>query len=492
MFLNRFLFIFCQLTHFIFLCFLVSFQFFLRDFGDDLKLTIVLFLVFFGFAIHFIQRILAHKRYDYFSFGFLFLFSYFIVYFHLAMLKIFGFEVIKKYEWFIWADTTNISQPILIAACGLFAYFLGSGIRSTKKISNYKSIDTSTPHHATVQLLTLLAFISYIIFLFTSGSYISGAYARDGSLLSAYAIRLFNILMFGALCIELHKIFNLENRTLSLRQYIKKFYSPLILLLCIHVVMSLIVGDRGPIFTYIILFFSVYFIKYYSLRFLYALLFMLCISFVFSVLGEARTRAVDQSFIERFISASSAENQEKSKWFYEKVPGQNFIELALSVRTLNAVVRDVPSEYDYQYGLFQLQQAVAIVPGLSRIYHNQVFDGDPRYDGTANFITWLIHRHDVDYGDGTSIVADIYLDFGLVGVVLILFAFGRIIAIYEIRLKYEKVEFNFYFLFFMTYLSKSIYLPRSSIMLEFSNILFSLFAIWLMNELVKNVFLKYK
>lgn len=480
------LFKFCQLIHFLFLCFLVGLIFF-GDLGDKLTLTVVLITVFFGFVIHVIQRILVFKRYNYFSFGFLFLLSYLIVYFQLAILKILGLDIIEKFEWFIWADANNISKPIIIAACGFFAYLLGSGISSSKKISSYKTEKISTPYRGTVQLLTLMAFVSYAIFLLTSGSYILGAYARDSSAFSAYAIRLFNIFMFSSLCIELHKIFNRENKTLSLRQYVKNFYFPLVLLLCIHILMSFLVGDRGPILTYVILFFSVFFIKYHSVKFFQVLVLIGGMSFVFSLLGEARTRVVDESFIERFSTAAS---RAESKWFDEAVPGQNFIELALSVRTLNYAVRDVPSEFEYQYGLFQLQQIAAIVPGVSRIYNILVFDGDARYDGTANFITYLIHRAEMDYGDGTSIVADIYLDFGLIGVILILFAFGRMIAVYEMRMKNGKVEFDFYFLFFMTYLSKSIYLPRSSIMLEFSNILFSLFVIWIVNDLVKNKFLK--
>lgn len=478
---------FCQFLHFLILSFLVSLIFF-GNWNDDIVLNFVLAMVPLGLVIHVIQRKIVFKSYEYFSFSFLFLLSYLIVYFQLAFLKILGIDIIEKLEWFIWADVNNISKPIVIAACGLFAFFLGSSARPKNKIDGFEP-KKNTPIRGTVQVLTILAFISYIIFLLTAGSYVFGAYARDAGVLSNYAIRLFNIFMFSSICIELHKIFISEKHDLNIRQYLKSFYFPLVFLLCIHIFMSFLVGDRGPILTYSILFFSVFFIKYYKLKLLQVFLSIIFIGAILSILGETRTRVVDTSFVERFSSAAFSE---ESQYFTEPIPGEDFVELALSVRTLNYVVRDVPEEFDYQYGLFQLQQLVAIVPGASRVYNNLVFDGDPRYDGTANFVTYLIHRTEVDYGDGTSVVADIYLDFGLIGVIFILFAFGRIMAIYELRMKNGNVEFNFYFLLFMTYLSKALYLPRSSIMLEFSNIIFCLFVIWSVNSIVKRKFIRLK
>ena len=130
----------------------------------------------------------------------------------------------------------------------------------------------------------------------------------------------------------------------------------------------------------------------------------------FTILGEARTRAIGESFVDRLVLATEAG---EPKYFDESVPGASSIELALSVRTLAVSVESVPEEFDYHYGGFQLQQIAAVVPGAQGMVNKLVYNGDPRYNGSANFITYLIHRRPVDYGDGSSVIADLYLDFGI-------------------------------------------------------------------------------
>jgi hypothetical protein len=195
------------------------------------------------------------------------------------------------------------------------------------------------------------------------------------------------------------------------------------------------------------------------------------LSTFFTILGEARTRVLGNSFGDRLSTAS--ETSGESEYFDESVPGSSLIELALSSRTLAVSVRDVPSEFDYQYGMFQFQQLVSIVPGAQRLINNIVYDGNPIYDGSANFITYLIHRRSVDYGDGSSVIADLYLDFGIIGVVIVMFIFGRFISRIELDVHQRNIKLDLRFLAFMAFLSNAIYLSRSTIMLEFAGIILS-------------------
>ena len=186
--------------------------------------------------------------------------SYFIVFFQLATLKIFGLEISQSFAWFIWADPSNVSYPITIAACGLLAYILGTTVPSrSRSFHQERTAPRRRLHVTTVKILTILAFASYVLFLLTAGSYVSGAYARDASPISAYFIRFFNIFMFSALCIELHRILRCGLLDLSLVKYCRQFYRPLTLLLVTHLAMSFLVGDRGPIIAYLILFTSVFY-----------------------------------------------------------------------------------------------------------------------------------------------------------------------------------------------------------------------------------------
>jgi len=120
---------------------------------------------------------------------------------------------------------------------------------------------------------------------------------------------------------------------------------------------------------------------------------------------------------------------------------------------------------------------VSVIPGLQGLLNKLIYDGNPVFDGSANFITYLIHRRPVDYGDGSSVIADLYLDFGVVGVVVLMLLFGRFISRIELNIYSGNTKFYFRFLVFLTFLSNSVYLSRSTLMLEFSGIVLSYFLI---------------
>lgn len=453
------------------------------DTFNDNELSIrILSVILYSMALHLFQLKLVMGRLYYFSFGFLFPFGFFIVYFQLAALNAFGFRILDNFELFIWGGSSNISRTISVAGLGIVAYFLGE---TGKKTARDKPSYQLQNDRSIVRLITYLSYFFYILFLMNSGSYISGAYtsygASDGTALATYARKLFNISIFSALSIELYRILNSTIRYHTIWSYIRSFYPPLVLLTFISVLISIYVGDRGPVITLLILSFSIFFIKYYKLSFLKTFFIIFILSTIFSLLGEVRTRVVGDSFLDRVSEASLTPGG--SEWFgeAENIPGANLIELALSVRTLSVCVRDVPNEFDYHYGMFQFQHLASVFPGAQGLINKLVYGGDQIYNGSASYITYLIHRRPSDYGDGSSIIADLYLDFGIIGVVIIMFLFGRFISRIELDVFQEKIKFDLRFIIFLTFLSNSIYLSRSALMLEFSNIILSYFLIKLVS-----------
>ena len=456
--------LFCIFSYLIFIITRVQFG----TFDDNAMALKILVAISVATVLHFIQHKLIMGKLYYFSFSFLFPLGYLIVYFQLAILQVGGLSVLSQFENFIWGGSSNVSATISVSGLGLVAFFMGA----VAKPSRYDSTQYLVPHvRALVKLITFLSYIFYIFFLINSGSYLSGAYVDDGTPLASYASKLFDLCLFAALCIELHRIIQSDTKRLTIMSYIALFYQPLVLLVVIHILMSIFVGDRGPVITLSILSFSAYFIKFYQLNFVKVLVIIVMLSTFFTILGEARTRVLGNSFGDRLSTAS--ETSGESEYFDESVPGSSLIELALSSRTLAVSVRDVPSEFDYQYGMFQFQQLVSIVPGAQRLINNIVYDGNPIYDGSANFITYLIHRRSVDYGDGSSVIADLYLDFGIIGVVIVMFIFGRFISRIELDVHQRNIKLDLRFLAFMAFLSNAIYLSRSTIMLEFAGIILS-------------------
>jgi len=440
-------------------------------YNDQQVSLIILLAVAYAYFLHIIQLKVIFGAINYFSFGFLFPFGYLIVYFQLAALDSFGFGIITKFENFIWGGNQNIAKTITIAGLGIVAYFLGVSEKPSKcigEISNFRY------PKSLVQVLTYLSSFFYILFILNSGSYIFGAYVNDGTWLAPYSAKLFNVCLFSALCVELYRISQI-NIHCSILTYLRSFYTPLLILTMINILFSIYVGDRGPVITYSILLFSIFFIKFYRLSFFKVIFIVVFSSFFLTILGEARTRISGEGFVGRVSSA----NQDATTpvWFDERVPGSNFVELALSVRTLAVSLRDVPHEFSYQYGMFQIQQLVSVVPGLQGLVNKAIYDGNVIFNGSANYITYLIHRRHVDYGDGSSVIADLYLDFGVVGVIVVMFLFGRFISRIELDFCLGNFRLDFRFLAFLTYLANSIYLSRSTLMLEFSGIVLSYFLI---------------
>lgn len=436
---------------------------------DDQQVSLtILAAVAYAYILHFTQQRVIFGAINYFSFGVLFPFGYLIVYFQLAALDSFGFSVLSQFENFIWAGNHNIAKTISIAGLGIVAFFLGVSGRPSKFI--VENGEVRYPK-SLVQVLTYLSIFFYILFLSNSGSYIFGAYVSDGTWLASYSAKLFNVSLFSALGVELHRIFQSKKRY-NILTYLGSFHRPLFILTAFHILFSIFVGDRAPVMTYSILLLSTFFIKYYRLSFFKIVILLVFLSAFFTILGEARTRVIGEGFAARVSSAS--QDAAAPVWFDDSVPGSDFIELALSVRTLAVSIRDVPQEFSYQNGMFQIQQIVSVIPGLQGIVNKVFYGGNNIFNGSANFITYLIHRRPVDYGDGSSVIADLYLDFGAVGVIVVMFLFGRFMSRIESDVFTRNIKLDLRFLVFLSFIANSIYLSRSTIMLEFSNILLSL------------------
>src|SRR5690606_1604389 len=101
-----------------------------------------------------------------------------------------------------------------------------------------------------------------------------------------------------------------------------------------------------------------------------------------------------------------------------------------SVRTLHAAV-DHTERNGYYYGVFQGVQIIGIIPGLG-IYIQNLLNVDFHSFGSAAFLTFEILGSNPTHSLGTSIIADIYLDFGILGVIIIFFLFGMFVRYLEI------------------------------------------------------------
>lgn len=420
-----------------------------------------------------------------FSFSSIFILGFVIVHFQIISLQVFGYHLPHYSYYKVWGmdSIENISTISSLIAMQMF--MIGSFHGSKIKVINKNLIRTDSTF-----FLLLFTYVFYVLFFSTSGSYKYGEYAAGDSLAgSNYFLKLFNIFLIASIISNLSKISRLERHG-SLVDYLNLFNKPLLAILFWHLAFSLFVGDRGVIITYGILIFSLYFYRWKRLKIHQVVISILAISVFLSIVGEVRqSRYSGDSYSER-IQQSLFEEKTHSRWYDQNVPGASFIELAQSVRTLNHAIYNVPDNYDYKYGMYQLKRIIAVIPGASGIFNQVISNGEWKYDDTANFISFLIQGENPTYGDGTSITADLYLDFGFLGMYVGLLIFGLIIGCNEPKLISGNQDYlNLGWIAILVFLSKSLYLSRSSISLEYSTIILVWCALYI-NYHISNSFSK--
>lgn len=431
--------------------------------------SIVVAVINFSFFLCYIRKF----GLSFFSFSFIFLLGYLIVHFQVITLEVIGYELPNKTYSTFWASDSVKNKSILYSLVGLLSYFFGYYL-SCKSSLNLKSKNLVGSNNTSFLLIG--AYACYILFFINSGSYSSGDYSGEGaSSISSYFFKFFNVLLSSIIIIKLSSFISDKNITsinVNIYKYLKYFGLPVLFLVFWHMIFSLYVGDRGQVIFYGVLLFSMYYIRFNKLELIKTIIYILILSISLTIIGQVRqSRHTGESLLTRFTTVTST--NEESKWYDQKVYGDSTLELALSMRTLNHSIYNVPSKFDYQYGLFQLQRLLAIVPGVSGVFNKIVYDGERKYDGTANFITFLIQGDNPLSGDGTSIIADIYLDYGLFGILFVMVLFGFFIGSNEYKLVTGTyTATNFCWVAMLIFLANSLYLSRSSIFAILGNIVF--------------------
>jgi oligosaccharide repeat unit polymerase len=97
--------------------------------------------------------------------------------------------------------------------------------------------------------------------------------------------------------------------------------------------------------------------------------------------------------------------------------------------TSRAAFRIVPDDYDYFYGKFKLIGFAGIIP-YSR---GLLVDPNDPFVTSADLITVGILGDNPTWSLGTNIIADIYVDFGIPGVIALMYAMGRVGAYIQHR-----------------------------------------------------------
>lgn len=438
---------------------------------ETINKTYLTFVISLAFFSSFIYYKLIKNKFGYFpwlSIGSLFVIGHFIVSFQLYLTYIFGFELNQVFDYFIWSNKDVVNKAAVISLVASLSFFCGNAFsifkskNLRKKTLNYKlSINT----------LFVFALIFYVLFIFQSGSYALGFYsAGDQGQYFSYFNNGFNIFLKAALILKLYYVNNNYKSFIvtSIYDYIKLIGIPISLLVFWHIIFSIYVGDRGPVISYILLYFSIYFLKFYKISFIKFLVMVFLLSTVFSIMRNSRTRDDARSYYERL---STVEINKNNFFDDQSVLLPLTIDLALSARNLHHSITNVPSQHDFMYGQYQILQIFSGIPFLGSWYHNRFLGGEFRYQGSAFFLTYLVLGDDAKAGEGSTATSDLYLDFGIPGVIFGFFIFGLITRRLDNSLLFSFENNFFIWIAALCYLSSAVYIARSAILFQIQQII---------------------
>lgn len=387
------------------------------------------------------------------KFSTIFLLGFLIVHFQ-GYLDLF-LGIINENFGLFWINKNNIIKNLVYSSLALNAFFVGYMIY--KNNTNFKRTHT-LKYIYDIKILSSLNFIFFIIFLtqidssFLSSTEYGG---REIKPILGYSSLFFET---SFLAIVIHVIRNLiqERKPISFSKYLKSFGFSFYVFI-IYIVCILLSGDRGPLI-YLLLSFLIGYVLTSNFKLSTIKFYSICLvgAVFISFLGIVRKLSYEKTIVKETLI------EDNYNRYYPKSILPFTKELATSIRTVNVATNYVPEKVDYFYGGFTFQNLSLIIPGFNN-FINKVLNIKFENMTSAKFLTYMDLGKDATWGIGTSAVADVYLDFGSIGIILIFFSFGYISRKIEVAVTVFSVYKASYLILYVTYFGFGLYLSRSNL-----------------------------
>lgn len=388
----------------------------------------------------------------------LFLLGFVIVHFQIPFLASIGIEPSKPD--FVWINKNVVNYATWLSLLAMLVWMLGFWLSSLKRIKD-KTIDEEKPYKVdtkkidTLLLVLFLAFIGLVGSEFLSGSYNGGDNWGAGT---AYVFMILRAVIILKLI-----YFFINNK----HSYKGKLFKSIIndkifvVVLISFVFIFFLAGDRGPVMDVFIvmgLLYSVFYKRIKLSSFVFALILG---SFLMTLLSLGRNTANGS------ILAAGLEN-------YNKEGSDNVIiteELAMSNRILYRAIDVVPDEHPYLYGATFISEIVGVIPFGGSTY--MTLTGVPElYRSSSYFFTILGQGAFFTFGEGSEVLADIFINFGFYGVIVLMFLLGYFIS--YIMCKFTFGRKHVFIICYVVLVMGALYLNRSHYLDPFKVLVYSI------------------
>lgn len=341
-----------------------------------------------------------------------FIICFFIVFFQCDIDYVLG--IIDDSNYNLWYDTRVVCKSLALSNIALISMIIGYAFNKNSIIS--PEIE-SYKHHINCSSKQwvghLILFLLGLYVLLVPKEYLNNGYGS----VSSNANLIIGYLQAGF--IALFVLYSIDYRQSTSNRWVSFFKYPIILAL-VYIALVVMSGRRTEalrIASLIIV--SYLFCLREKTNYKQLALFAVGAIGLFSISGVLRS--LQGGSINESLSIIS--NFESISPFTR--------ELAGSVNTLHIATSICPSEVDFNYGETFFPSFLKIIPGLSSLYEKFLASGP--VTSSAEIFTRTFFSGDLVYGLGSSVVADVYLSFGSIGVVLIFIIFGYFLKYLEIR-----------------------------------------------------------
>lgn len=356
-----------------------------------------------------------HLRGVYLKHSVFFLFAFTVVFFQINLDYVIG--LIDSSDQMIWINNRVVAKSLALSGIALSSLLMGYYYYRTREKqmsdSNYIYLFKNKKN------LCYVGYFLLFIYLYTEdSSFLQGGYARGAESGSGFII----MVMLQSVFIAILTMYGYEKNNVNNELSNKREFILPISLIALYVLIIVMTGRRGEAIRMASMLF-VFYIYMNSQRINYTRVLMIgfAAALLFSFVG-----------IIRQIDSGGASNS-----FYELLAINSVSpmtrELAGSVNTLHAAVDAVPNSFPYNYGLTFLPSFSILVPGLDRLVRGLIYQ-QGIFLNSGDFITWYCLGDDPAYGMGTDVIADVYISFGMIGVLVVFYILGMFFRYIEVGL----------------------------------------------------------
>ena len=445
---------------------LIVFLLFIYNFtkpGADYAIIWFCLLIFYYYFFNIIRKpiVLFSGIKTYFKIELFFLLFYYLLFFKPYQLYVLGLNDIKQ-NFFIdntYWEFTNVS----IIACTIGFLSFIKGFKSVIYLRRTKVIKYSFYQYNNLfSLIFFLLIICIIIFSLTGlKAYLFQAYTGsdtgDTTTNGIYFIISVLMLFLSSFSIL---IYNKYNKIKYLYLFISVVY-------CLTLLFS---GDRNIFFIIAISFASTYYTFIKKIKLITLIIYLFSALLIYQIIEVSRTSsdrglAFFEVLQDQFKQSKKNDNLDKSSF-------------SVTTNATRVSFGIVPKKHDFFYGKFKIIGFAGIIP-----YSRALFV-DPK-DKFKSSVDLLVLGSGTTWSVGSSIIADIYVDFGIIGVVILMFFLGYFAKFIKTKLLHNENSIKWSILYIIT-LSLYSQLPRYTFDFIVRYIAWSFLIFWIFEKAYKN------